>query len=83
MVQLSLGTTATLNFTLSTAINETVEVTRQRTMKSLVNRVLELQPKNSNELVETLPTISRRINDFTRLTPQAGGGGSFAGQDNR
>ncbi|MFN7373966.1 MAG: carboxypeptidase regulatory-like domain-containing protein [Cyclobacteriaceae bacterium] len=29
-----------------------------------------------------LPTISRRIGDFTRLTPQASGN-SFAGQDNR
>ncbi|HMP98352.1 MAG TPA: carboxypeptidase-like regulatory domain-containing protein, partial [Cyclobacteriaceae bacterium] len=34
------------------------------------------------ESLETLPTISRRIDDFTRLTPQASGN-SFAGQDNR
>jgi hypothetical protein len=32
--------------------------------------------------LEALPTISRNINDFTRLTPQASGT-SFAGQDNR
>ncbi|HEY0776918.1 MAG TPA: carboxypeptidase regulatory-like domain-containing protein [Gemmatirosa sp.] len=32
----------------------------------------------------TLPTISRSINDFTRLTPQASpNGASFAGQDTR
>ena len=30
-----------------------------------------------------LPTVSGRINDITRLTPQYGGSGSFAGQDNR
>src|SRR5262245_23500014 len=30
-----------------------------------------------------LPTVSGRINDVTRLTPQYGGGGSFGGQDNR
>jgi hypothetical protein len=30
-----------------------------------------------------LPTISGRINDVTRLTPQYGGSGTFAGQDNR
>jgi len=32
--------------------------------------------------LESMPTISRRIDDFTRLTPQANGN-SFAGQDNR
>ena len=32
--------------------------------------------------IESMPTISRRINDFTRLTPQSSGN-SFAGQDNR
>ena len=34
------------------------------------------------EDIATLPTISGRINDITRLTPQASGT-SFAGQDNR
>ena len=34
------------------------------------------------EALEKLPTISRRIDDFTRLTPQASGS-SFAGMDNR
>ena len=40
----------------------------------------------SREALETLPTISRRIEDFARLTPQYSGSGfgfSFAGQDNR
>ena len=36
----------------------------------------------SRDVLETLPTISRTINDFTRLTPQASGS-SFAGQDTR
>ena len=35
-----------------------------------------------SEALETLPTISRNIGDFTRLTPQSSGT-SFAGQDNR
>ena len=34
------------------------------------------------QALEALPTISRRIDDFTRLTPQASGS-SFAGVDNR
>lgn len=36
----------------------------------------------SNEKINALPTISRSINDFTRLTPQSNGT-SFAGRDNR
>jgi hypothetical protein len=36
----------------------------------------------SREALENLPTITRSINDFTRLTPQASGQ-SFAGQDSR
>ncbi|MFN4298880.1 MAG: carboxypeptidase regulatory-like domain-containing protein [Thermaurantimonas sp.] len=36
-----------------------------------------------NKTLNSLPTISRRIDDFTRLTPQAGRGNSFAGVDNR
>ena len=34
------------------------------------------------EALENLPTVSRSINDFTKLTPQASGS-SFAGQDTR
>jgi hypothetical protein len=40
----------------------------------------------SRQSIETLPTISRRIEDFARLTPQYSGSGfgfSFAGMDNR
>ena len=35
------------------------------------------------EDLASLPTISGRITDITRLTPQYGGNGTFAGQDNR
>jgi len=36
----------------------------------------------SRDAIASLPTISRTIGDFTRLTPQASGS-SFVGQDNR
>lgn len=36
----------------------------------------------SRDVIQSLPTINRRIGDITRLTPQANGS-SFAGQDNR
>ena len=37
----------------------------------------------STDQISVMPTISRSINDFTRLTPQAGTGNSFAGRDGR
>lgn len=37
----------------------------------------------SGDALSAFPTIGRVITDFTRLSPQASGGGSFAGQDNR
>lgn len=37
----------------------------------------------NSRTLNTLPTISRSINDFTRLTPQAGSGSSFNGRDGR
>ncbi len=37
----------------------------------------------SSQTLNNLPTINRSINDFTRLTPQAGGNSSFNGRDGR
>lgn len=37
----------------------------------------------SKQTIETFPTISKRIEDLTKLTPQAGRNASFAGMDNR
>jgi hypothetical protein len=81
-IQLSLGATATVNFSLSTAIDETVIVQTEDSAIFSESRT-GATTTISTPIIETLPTISRRINDFTRLTPQSGGGGSFAGQDNR
>ena len=41
------------------------------------------QTNVSSRDLSTLPTINRSVNDFTRLTPQAGNSGSFAGRDTR
>ena len=81
-LQLSLGTSATVNFTLSTAINATVNVEAE-TNEIFSESKTGATTNISAAQLETLPTISRRIADFTRLTPQSGGGGTFAGQDNR
>ena len=81
-IQLSLGTAATVNFTLSSAITETVNVQVEDT--SIFS---EARTGNSTAIstrqIETLPTISRRLSDFTRLSPFSTGSGTFAGQDNR
>lgn len=37
----------------------------------------------SRDELATLPTVSGRINDIARLSPQYGGSGTFSGQDNR
>lgn len=81
-IQLSLGTAATVNFTLSSAIVETVNVQAEDNVIFSESRT-GAATSVSTQQIESLPTISRRINDFTRLSPYAGGGGTFAGQDNR
>jgi hypothetical protein len=82
-VFLSLGVTSNLDFSL-------------KTEESVLGEVLVVGEKNpvfssertgastgiTNQNLNRLPTISRNINDFTRLTPQASGN-SFAGQDGR
>ncbi|MGV3766472.1 MAG: TonB-dependent receptor [Chitinophagaceae bacterium] len=52
---------------------------------SRVNRVLKSGAATSinNRQINTLPTIARSINDFTRLTPQGGNASSFNGRDSR
>ncbi|MGH2646278.1 MAG: carboxypeptidase regulatory-like domain-containing protein, partial [Ginsengibacter sp.] len=82
-ITLNLGepfsTDVTLN-TKSTVLNEITitgansATTRNKTGASTVF--------NSRQIT-TLPSISRSITDFTRLTPQASSGNSFAGRDGR
>jgi hypothetical protein len=81
-IQLNLGTAATINITLSSAITETVDVQYENNAIFSESRT-GAATAISTQQIETLPTISRRISDFTRLSPHAGGGGTFAGQDNR
>jgi hypothetical protein len=80
---LSLGVAQDLEFTLKVAaVAETITVVGQSdpvfssTHTGAATAVLR-------EDLATLPTISGRITDITRLTPQYGGSGTFAGQDNR
>jgi len=79
-LQVGLGTAATVNFNMSSAIDVEVTVTNDEIFSEVRTGA---STSISNAVVQSLPTIGRGINDFTRLTPQAGGNGSFAGQDNR
>ncbi|MEQ1923601.1 MAG: carboxypeptidase regulatory-like domain-containing protein, partial [Pyrinomonadaceae bacterium] len=82
-LQLSLGNASSVNFTLSAAINEVVTVTNDEIFSEARTGA---STNVGNEVVSTLPTISRRLNDFAKLSPHYGGGpfgGSVAGQDNR
>ncbi len=82
-INLTLGVAANLNFSLTevgTELSEIV-VTAARSDVFSSDRT-GAATSVSRDNINSLPTISRRIGDFTRLTPQASGS-SFAGQDNR
>lgn len=82
-VYVSLGGTSNFNVTLrdaATLLGE-VEVVYVRDAIFSSNRT-GASTNVGQEAITTLPTISRRINDFTRLTPQSRGS-SFAGMDDR
>ena len=64
------------------AVEETVTVTAQSDPVFSSERT-GAATAVSREALASLPTINQRIQDITRLTPQAGGNNEFAGQDNR
>ncbi len=85
-VVVNLGVATDVNLTLSNAaITEEVTVTAESTEVFSSGRTGAATTVD-REALATLPTVTDRINDFARLTPQYTGGpfgGSFAGQDNR
>ena len=82
VASLSLGVTADVRFVLTTAAVQLQAITTQADPNALSTTRTGAATSVSRQSIEALPTISRRIGDFTRLTPQASGS-SFAGQDNR
>ena len=82
-ISVSLGVTQDLDFGLKVAsVSETITVVGQSDPVFSSARTGAATAVTRDELA-TLPTISGRITDITRLTPQYGGNGTFAGQDNR
>ncbi|MDP2424208.1 MAG: carboxypeptidase regulatory-like domain-containing protein [Bacteroidales bacterium] len=82
-VQIGLGETSNFNFVLRdiAAMLGEIEIVYVRDGIFSANRTGASTSIGQNAITK-LPTLSRSIGDFTRLTPQASGS-SFAGQDNR
>ncbi len=79
----SLGVTQDLDFTLRIAnVAETITVVGTSDPVFSSGRTGAATAVMREDLA-SLPTITGRITDITRLSPQYGGSGSFAGQDNR
>ncbi|MBI1692462.1 MAG: hypothetical protein FYV88_1850 [Bacteroidetes bacterium] len=82
-VFLSLGEPYTINSLLYDQTSSLKEVSVSSTKKkTLADKSGGASTVINQNLLNSLPTISRSINDFTRLTPQANGT-SFAGRDGR
>jgi hypothetical protein len=82
-VTLNLGVTQDLDFALRVAaISETITVIGVSDPVFSSGRTGAATAVLREELA-SLPTISGRINDIARLSPQYGGSGTFSGQDNR
>ncbi|OLE83249.1 MAG: hypothetical protein AUF76_06995 [Acidobacteria bacterium 13_1_20CM_2_65_9] len=80
---LTLGVAQDLDFTLKVAaVAETITVVGQSDPVFSSSHTGAATAVSREELA-TLPTVSGRINDMTRLSPQYSGSGGFAGADNR
>jgi hypothetical protein len=82
-VEINLGVATDLNIDVKPiAVTETVTVTAESSAVFSSART-GAATAVSREALATLPTVSGRISDFTRLTPQTSGSNSFGGADNR
>src|SRR5947209_5374633 len=82
-ITLTLGVAQDLEFSLKVAaVAETITVVGQSDPVFSSSHTGASTAVLREELA-TLPTVSGRINDMARLSPEYGGSGTFAGQDNR
>ncbi|WP_242927782.1 TonB-dependent receptor [Pontibacter vulgaris] len=82
-VMLALGQTGRVDFTLSESSRQLGEVEIVGEQNDVFNQDRTGAATNvSREQLEQLPTLSRSLQDFTRLTPQASGN-SIGGTNNR
>ncbi|RYE22691.1 MAG: TonB-dependent receptor, partial [Sphingobacteriaceae bacterium] len=81
-ITLQLGQPYVLNATLSDTGLELKEVSVKGT-KNISTARLGASTNIDRKQLATLPTFTRSVDDFTRLSPQSNGGNGFAGRDNR
>lgn len=82
-VLLNLGEPFSVDVTLTTNSKVLTEVTITAGGRSAARAKTGASTVFNSRQISTLPSISRSITDFTRLTPQASSGNSFAGRDGR
>lgn len=80
-IYLSLGNTFTFNFELETATNTLQEVAVKGVRGQAIDKT-GVATNIGKDMIENAPTLSRSLQDMTRLTPQ-GGANSFAGSSYR
>ncbi len=82
-VSLNLGEPFSADITLTANSTVLKEVTITASGRSAARSKTGASTVFNSRQISTLPSISRSITDFTRLTPQASSGNSFAGRDGR
>ena len=83
-VMLSLGVAQDLDFSLKLAsVSETVTVVAPTVDAVFSSGRTGAATAVTREDLASLPTVSGRLTDITRLAPSYGGAGTFVGQDNR
>ena len=82
-LDVTLGNSTDVSFDLKQAAITLTGIEVTATGGALSSKVTGASTTIPKEVLTAFPTIGRTIVDFTRLTPQYGGSGSFAGQDNR
>ncbi len=86
-INLSLGNVSDINVALTPSITNLNEVIVSAGKNNIINSERTGAAINvSNEMVAAVPTISRGLKDFTKISPlanTAGSGTSFAGSNNR
>jgi hypothetical protein len=80
----TLSQTLDLNFKMAEEAIQAAEVVITAERSAVMSAGRTGAATNFSKLaLATMPTISGRLQDFARLTPEARGGSSFVGQDNR
>ena len=82
-VVLQLGETYNLPVVISEDANELAEVVVSGKASKFAAEKTGASTNINNQMIANMPTVSRSITDYTRLSPYGGNGMSFAGSDGR